>query len=455
MNTDLTTGNTSRLLWAFSIPMLISVAFQQFYNIADSIIAGRFIGEQALAAVGASYPITMIFMAVAIGSSIGCTVVVSQLFGSKHYAMLKTAVGTICCAGVIVSIVLSLFGIWQDDNLLLLLQTPENIFSDGALYLNIYIYGFLFLFLYNVCTGIFTALGDSKTPLYFLIGSSVGNILLDLLFVIVFDMGVAGVAWATFAAQGISSLLALAALLHRLKQIPTTKRFPLFSFHLLGQISVIAVPSILQQSFVSVGNLFIQSLVNSFGSAVIAGYSSAIKLNTFSVTCMSTLANGLSSFTAQNIGAHKESRITDGLKESLRMGALVCLPFVVIYLFLGRFAIGLFLDNGSPNAIHAGMMFLRIVSPFYFVVMVKAMCDGVLRGTSSIAYFTTTTFTDLVLRVVLAYFFVKALSMDSTGIWLSWPVGWTLSAALSFWFYHIRPWQHHGPKPKRRMAAKS
>ena len=170
---------------------------------------------------------------------------------------------------------------------------------------------------------------------------------------------------------------------------------------------------------------------------------------------MSTLANGLSSFTAQNIGAHKESRITDGLKESLRMGALVCLPFVVIYLFLGRFAIGLFLDNGSPNAIHAGMMFLRIVSPFYFVVMVKAMCDGVLRGTSSIAYFTTTTFTDLVLRVVLAYFFVKAMSMDSTGIWLSWPVGWTLSAALSFWFYHIRPWQHHGPKPKRRMAAKS
>ena len=188
MNTDLTTGNTSRLLWAFSIPMLISVAFQQFYNIADSVIAGRFIGEQALAAVGASYPITMIFMAVAIGSSIGCTVVVSQLFGSKHYAMLKTAVGTICCAGVVVSLALSLFGIRQDDNLLLLLQTPENIFSDASLYLHIYILGFLFLFLYNVGTGIFTALGDSRTPLYFLIGSSLGNIALDLLFVIAFDM---------------------------------------------------------------------------------------------------------------------------------------------------------------------------------------------------------------------------------------------------------------------------
>lgn len=455
MITDLTTGNIRKLLWSFSIPMLISVAFQQMYNIADSVIAGRFIGEDALAAVGASYPITMIFMAIAIGSSAGCAVIISRLFGGRQYIHLKCAVSTIFITCVVMSVILTVFGVWQGQNMLRMLQTPENIFADGALYLNIYIYGFLFLFLYNVCTGIFTALGDSKTPLYFLIGSSVGNILLDLLFVIVFDMGVAGVAWATFAAQGISSLLALAALLHRLKQIPTTKRFPLFSFHLLGQISVIAVPSILQQSFVSVGNLFIQSLVNSFGSAVIAGYSSAIKLNTFSVTCMSTLANGLSSFTAQNIGAHKESRITDGLKESLRMGALVCLPFVVIYLFLGRFAIGLFLDNGSPNAIHAGMMFLRIVSPFYFVVMVKAMCDGVLRGTSSITYFTTTTFTDLVLRVVLAYFFVKALSMDSTGIWLSWPVGWTLSAALSFWFYHIRPWQHHGPKPKRRMAAKS
>ena len=191
MITDLTTGNIRKLLWSFSIPMLISVAFQQMYNIADSVIAGRFIGEDALAAVGASYPITMIFMAIAIGSSAGCAVIISRLFGGRQYIHLKCAVSTIFITCLVMSVILTVFGVWQGQNMLRMLQTPENIFTDGALYLNIYIYGFLFLFLYNVCTGIFTALGDSKTPLYFLIGSSVGNILLDLLFVIVFDMGVA------------------------------------------------------------------------------------------------------------------------------------------------------------------------------------------------------------------------------------------------------------------------
>lgn len=453
MITDLTEGNIRKLLWSFSIPMLISVAFQQMYNIADSVIAGRFIGEDALAAVGASYPITMIFMAIAIGSSSGCAVIISRLFGGRQYLHLKCAVSTICITTLVLSVVLTIFGVWQGEAMLRMLQTPENIFADGALYLKIYIYGFLFLFLYNVCTGIFTALGDSRTPLYLLIGSSLGNIVLDLIFVIPLDMGVAGVAWATFVAQGISSILAFFLLLLRLHQIVTTKPFPLFSFHLLGQISVIAIPSILQQSFVSVGNLFIQSLVNSFGSAVIAGYSSAIKLNTFAVTCMMTLANGLSSFTAQNIGAHKESRLSEGLKESIRMGVLVCLPFVLIYIFLGRFAIGLFMDSESQQAIGTGMLFLKIVSPFYFVVMIKAMCDGVLRGTSSIAYFTTTTFTDLVLRVVLAYWFVKGFHMDSMGIWLSWPVGWSVSTLLSVIFYRMRPWRKHGPNPRRRHKA--
>lgn len=455
MITDLTTGNTRKLLWAFSIPMLISVVFQQMYNIADSIIAGRFIGEDALAAIGASYPITMIFMAIAIGSSAGCAVVVSRLFGSRQYLHLKCAVSTIFITCAVLSVLLTIFGVWQGENMMRMLKTPDNIFQDGALYLHIYIYGFGFLFLYNVCTGIFTALGDSKTPLYFLIGSSLGNIALDLIFVIVFHMGVAGVAWATFAAQGISCILALISLFFKMRsRIHTNKPFPWFSFHLLGQVAIIAVPSILQQSFVSVGNLFIQTLVNSFGSAVIAGYSSAIKLNTFTVTCMTTLSNGLSSFTAQNVGAHKEDRIREGLRESLRMGVMVCLPFALVYLIFGRYAIGLFMDSESQTAIQTGVLFLRFVSPFYFVVMTKCMCDSVLRGTSSIAYFTTTTFTDLVLRVVLAYFFVKGLGMDSTGIWLSWPFGWTISAALSVWFYRRKPWQHHGPKPKRRMLSK-
>ncbi|MBS6646520.1 MAG: MATE family efflux transporter, partial [Clostridiaceae bacterium] len=183
---DLTEGNPQKVLWQFTIPLFVSVIFQQLYNIADSVIAGKFAGEDALAAVGASYPITMIFMAVAVGSNIGCSVVISQLFGAKQYKQMKTAVSTTMIASLVLSAVISVTGLLGSRSLMGMINTPENIFADGDLYLRIYIGGFLFLFLYNVATGIFTSLGDSKTPLYFLIGSSVGNIVLDTLFVAVF-----------------------------------------------------------------------------------------------------------------------------------------------------------------------------------------------------------------------------------------------------------------------------
>ena len=444
MNTDLTEGSSRRVLWAFSIPMLLSVVFQQLYNIVDSVIAGRFIGEDALAAVGASYPITMIYMAVAVGSSIGCAVVVSTLFGSRHYGRLKTAVCTIFFASAGCSLLISVSGLWQGDSMLRLILTPDNIFRDASLYLRIYTLGFVFLFLYNVCTGIFTALGDSRTPLYFLIGSSLGNIALDIFFVIALKKGVAGVAWATLLAQGAASLLALLSLLHRLAQLKTTEPYRIFSLHTLGRVAVVAIPSILQHCFVSVGNLFIQSLVNSFGSAVIAGYSAAIKLNTFSVTCMTTLSNGLSSFTAQNLGAGKKERVQEGFRAGVLLGALVCVPFILLYFFFSSFSARLFLKAGeSPAALQASMTFLRTVAPFYIIVMVKVMCDGVLRGGSAMLYFMATTYTDLLLRVLLAFLFAKGMRMGAAGIWLSWPFGWTLSTLLSYAFYRHKPWEKH------------
>lgn len=448
MITDLTQGSSRKMLWAFSIPMLLSVIFQQMYNIADSIIAGRFIGEDALAAVGASYPITMIFMAVAVGSNIGCAVVVSRLFGAKQYARVKTAVCTIffACAGV--SIAMTVLGLLTGNSLLSLIQTPDNVFADAALYLKIYIFGFLFLFLYNICTGIFTSLGDSRTPLYFLIGSSIGNILLDIIFVVCLRMGVAGVAWATFAAQGAASILALITMLHRLRELKTNEPYEKFSAVMLKQIAIVAIPSILQQSFVSIGNLFIQSLVNSFGSAVIAGYSAAIKLNTFAVTCMTTLSNGLSSFTAQNLGAGKRERVGEGFRAGALLGILVCVPFFLFYFIGSEAAMGLFMKEESQAAILAGRAFLHIVTPFYFVVTIKVMCDGVLRGGSAMLYFMTTTFTDLLLRVVLAYVFAKGMGFGATGIWMAWPFGWSLSTMLSYGFYRLRPWEK-----KEKLAA--
>ena len=436
---DLTEGNPQKVLWQFTIPMFISVVFQQLYNIADSVIAGKFAGENALAAVGASYPITMIFMAIAVGSNVGCAVVISQFFGAKEYGRMKTAVFTTLLSSFVLSVILMAAGLLGTQGLMRMIHTPENIFSDGALYLRIYIGGFLFLFLYNVATGIFTSLGDSKTPLYFLIGSSLGNIALDTWFVAGFHWGVAGVAWATFIAQGIACVLALLTLIKRLRTVKTKEKYDIFSFVMLKKISLIAVPSILQQSFVSVGNIFIQSLVNSFGSSVIAGYSAAIKLNTFSITCFSTLGNGVSSFTAQNLGAGRVDRAKKGLRAGVQMGLLTAIPFFIAFFIFGQNMVQLFMsDDASAVAFNTGITFLKIVSPFYFVISIKLVVDGMLRGAGAMFSFMVATFTDLVLRVILSY--ILAAAFGATGIWLSWPIGWFIATVLSVFFYWRGKW---------------
>ena len=440
MITDLTQGNTRKMLWMFSIPMLLSVAFQQMYHIVDSIIAGRFIGEHALAAVGASHPITMVFMAVAVGSNIGCAVVVSGLFGAKEYGKLKTIVCTIFITCIAASVIMTVLGLLAGDGMLALIKTPADVFADASVYLKIYILGYLFSFLYNICNGVFTSLGDSRTPLYFLIGSSIGNIVLDLIFVIWLDMGVAGVAWATFAAQGAACILAFFPLIHRLQQLKTEEPYEKFSLPMLKQVTVIAVPSILQQCFISIGNVFVQSAVNSFGSAVVAGFSACQKLNVFCVTCMTTLSNGLSSFTAQNLGAKKTERVTEGWKAGSLLGVLICVPFFLFYFFCSETAMGLFLEADSTEAIQAGVDYLKIVTPFYFIVIFKVMCDGVLRGSSAMLQFMTGTFADLFLRVAFAFLFSKSLGFGETGIWMAWPIGWTLSTLISYNFYRQKPW---------------
>lgn len=323
-------------------------------------------------------------------------------------------------------------------DLLKLIETPDNIFADSELYLDIYIAGLPFVFFYNVSTGIFSALGDSKTPFVFLAISSVANIGADILFVAGFGMGVAGVAWATFICQGISCICAVLFVIKRLSKTKTEEKSPLFSFSILGQIAQIAIPSILQQSFISVGNIVIQSVINSFGSGVIAGYSSAVKLNNLVLTSLTTIGNGISNFTSQNIGAGKQSRISAGFKAGLKMVWLICVPLVLLYFLAGKYLVYFFLDNPSEQALETGVQFLRIVSPFYFVVAAKLAADGVLRGAGSMVKFMIATFTDLLLRVVLAH--ILSGIFGSVGIWLAWPVGWTAAMVLSVIFYKTGKW---------------
>lgn len=304
--------------------------------------------------------------------------------------------------------------------------------ADGDLYLRIYIGGFLFLFLYNVATGIFTSLGDSKTPLYFLIGSSLGNIVLDYWFVAGLSWGVAGVAWATFLAQGTACVLALITMMLRLSSVRTERKPEFYSFDMLKRIARIAVPSILQQSFISIGNIFVQGLINSYGSSVIAGYSAAVKLNTFTITSFTTLGNAVSSFTAQNIGAGRVDRVKEGLRGGIKMAVALTIPFLVAYFCFGSSMMSLFMKENSAVAMQTGVEFLRIVSLFYLVVAMKLTSDGVLRGSGSMKAFMIATFSDLILRVVLS--FVFAGFWGTLGIWLSWPVGWIAGTVVSLYY---------------------
>lgn len=432
MITDLTKEHPDKTLWRFALPLFISVIFQQLYNIADSMIAGRFAGEHALAAVGASYPITVIFMAFAVGSNLGTSVVVSRCFGAKNFGEMKTAISTafLSCAGL--SAALSIFGALFCPLMMRLIHTPENIFDDGVLYLNIYIYGLTFLLFYNVCTGIYTALGDSRTPLYFLLGSSAGNIVLDYIFVAHFHWDVAGVAWATFLAQGVSAVLALVTLWRRLKKLPG-KYSSLFDRNLFGQITAIAVPSIMQQSVLSVGNLFVQDIVNRFGSSVIAGYSAGVKLNTFAINSFMSLGSCLSSYTAQNIGAGRRDRIPLGFRTGVRLALIAAVPFVLLYFGFSRQMMALFLESESQEAIRAGMGFLRFVSPCYFMIAIKLTTDGIIRGAGAMKYFVIATVPDLILRIILAN--ILSQFFASTGIWMAWPFGWIATTVLTIIFY--------------------
>lgn len=457
MNKDLTVGEPKKVLWQFCLPLFGSIIFQQLYNIADSLVAGKLVGENALAAVGNSYEITLIFIAFAFGCNIGCSVIVSEFFGAKDYAKMKTAIYTSMIASGVTCLILMLIGIIGCGELLTLIHTPSEIFSDSKLYLDIYVWGLPFVFFYNIATGIFSALGDSRTPFIFLAISSTANVAVDILFVTAFNMGVAGVAWATFICQGASCVISIIVVWKRLKKMPSEGKPVLFSVRILRKFAKVAIPSTLQQSFVSFGNIIIQSVINGFGSGVIAGYSAAVKLNNLVITSFTTLANGISNYTAQNIGAKKYDRIKSGFRAGLSMVWTLAFPISFLYFFGGRYLLGLFLNDpaGADTVMKAattgismvsgkqetagiamatGIAFLRILSPFYFVIPAKLVADGVLRGSSKMGQFMAATFTDLLLRVVGAITLSKT-SLGATGIWCAWPIGWTVATVMSALFY--------------------
>ncbi len=438
---DLTVGKPGRILTLFALPMLISVVFQQFYNMADNIVAGQFLGDTALDAVSISYPVTMIYTSVALGINIGVNVVVSQLFGSHQYGKMKSAVSTSLIATAALAGIMTVLGLVLCRPLLYLLNTPEHLMEPALSYLDIYTLGLLFILLYNTCTGIFTSLGDTVTPLVFLIVSSLGNVGVNILFVTSLSMYVEGLALATALCQALAAAASFGVLLLRLRRIPSDP-YQRFSSRLLSSISKMAIPGICQKSFVSVGNLMIQSVVNSYAATVpgiIGGFSSATKLLYIVIYLNASVASALAGFSAQNIGAGQPARLKPGLKGAVILCLILTIPCLLFFFFFPRLSMGIFVSQESTDIINAGATYLRIVSPFVLVVVFKQLCDAILQGAGAAREFVITTFSDLALRVLLAY--LLPIWMGYLGIWWAWPLGWAIGTVISVYFYRSGHWK--------------
>lgn len=439
MKGNMVNGNPAKALIGFTLPMVAGNLFQQFYNIMDSIIVGNVVGEDALAAVGASMAITMLFVMVAMGTGIGCSVVISQLFGAKQLEKMKTAISTALLSILGISVFLSLLGVVINRGLMRLMGTPENIFADAAEYMQIYFFGFAFLFLYNAFSAIFNALGDSRKPLLFLMFSSLLNIALDLYFVAELHMGVPGVAWATLIAQALSAVLSFFFLMRKLGKIETEK-FARFDMELLLTMVKVAIPTIVQQSIVSVGMLLIQSAVNRFGSTFLAGYTAATKIDGIAIVPMVAVGNAASTYVAQNMGAKKPERIQMGYRICLVMAAGIGLMIAVILHFTGESFVGLFLDSdSSAEAISVGASYLSTVSMFYFVMGSMNVSNGVLRGAADMGWFLSSSVCNLITRVTLTY----ALADVTQGMIIMWanPAGWIVGLAIALLRYFQGGWK--------------
>lgn len=438
---DMINGNPTSSLVLFTLPVILGNLFQQLYNIVDSIVVGRCVGGDALAAVGTSSSITFLFIAIATGSSIGSSVVISQLYGAKEIKEMMTSIYTAILSIIGIAIILTGIGLLFNESILEIMNTPAKLFEDAQVYLRIYFLGLLFLFLYNITNAVFNALGESKIPLFFLTFSSLLNIILDLIFVIQFGMGVAGVAWATLISQALAAILSVTVLLVRLRKFCTPhEKIKYFDVASLSRMCKIALPTTIQQSIVSIGTVCVQSLVNTFGSVVMAGYAAATKIDNIAINPMVNIGNAVSTFTAQNIGASKPERVKKGYRAGIMMNAVICAILFLLVLFFGDKIIGIFMDHGeSADSIRIGVRYIHVVSLFYFVMGFMNATNGVLRGSGDIRFFMVATLCNFFSRVVFAY--VLSRFIHENAIWWSIPIGWAIGLIISRSRYKTGIWK--------------
>ena len=436
---DLTRGNEAKVIVRFAIPMLLGNVLQQMYHIVDTIIVGNYIGKQALGAVGASFPIIFVMVSLIIGISSGITIVIAQYFGAKNILKVKQAIDTMYVFLFFASFLVAIAGISFSGYIFRLIDLPEEIIPYAKSYFNIFSGGIITLFGFNSTSAVLRGLGDSKTPLFFLIISTLLNVGLDLLFVLVFGWGIKGVAYATIIAQGLSFLLAVLYLnkYHQLIKISFVNLD--FNKDVFYKSIRIGLPTGLQQMFVALGMMALFRIVNIFGTNVVAAYSVAGRIDSFAVMPSMNFSAALSTFVGQNLGAKKPQRVRKGMLSTFAVTASISITITAIAFLFGKELMDLFTDD--PKVIQIGKEYLQIVSAFYIVFSSMFVFTAVFRGAGdTIPPMIITLFSLWLIRIPASYFL--SLSFEETGIWMGIPSAWLIGMIFSAIYYKTGKWKN-------------
>ncbi len=433
---DLTQGGITRTLLAFTLPMIAGAMLQQCYNIADTLIVGRFVGPEALAAVGSAYTLMVFITSILLGLSMGSGTVVSLKYGAGDAEGVRRSVGA---AFVIVSaatIALTALSFLLIDEILILLQVPHDVYAPMRTYLWAIFVGIVFTFLYNFYASLLRAVGDSVTPLWFLAVSAVLNIALDLVFILVFNWGVAGAAWATVASQAVSGV---GIMVYTLKSVPVL-RLRMADLHPDGktmkEITSFSTLTSVQQSVMNFGILMVQGLVNSFGMHTMAAFAAAVKIDSFAYMPVQEFCNAFSTFIAQNFGAGKRMRIRQGIKSAVAVSAVFSVAVSAIVFALAEPLMGIFVDAGETEIISIGVDYLRIEGAFYAGIGLLFLLYGYYRPVRMPPLPVVLTVLSLGLRVLLAYVLSAIPSIGVNGIWWAVPIGWFIADVVGVAYYY-------------------
>ncbi|MBE5035635.1 MATE family efflux transporter [Gallibacter intestinalis] len=433
MNRDLTKGNIGKNMLLFSLPLMVGNLLQQLYNLVDTWVVGRFVGADALAAVGASYSLMVFLTSVYIGLCMGSGSAFSMFFGKRDEdSMKKSFFSSFVLIGA-VSIIINVGVYLFMDPLISILQIPESIRQMTEEYMSVIFAGMFFVFIYNYFANLLRSVGNSVVPLVFLAISAVLNIVLDLLFVPVWEWGVFGAALATIIAQGVSAVGIAICVYVKYPELRIEKKHMKLEIGIVKRVFNMSFFTSLQQSVMNFGILMIQGLVNSFGTSVMAAFAAAVKIDTFAYMPAQDFGNGFSTYIAQNYGAGKGERIKQGIKKAVISSGIFCVCISVIVCVFARPLMMIFIDPSESEIIDIGVVYLRIEGTFYIGIGMLFLLYGFYRGVSRPAMSLVLTVISLGSRVAIAYAFAGILGVNI--IWAAVPIGWILADVAGILYY--------------------